>query len=238
MVLQTCQDLGVLVALDDFGTGSASLTYLQQLPAQSIKIDQSFVRDMVNDPRDFAIVSAVVTAANLLGLEVIGEGAETLEHLSMLSAMHCTLAQGYAIARPLPADAVVTWVQTWVRPAANLRAVAFPHEVEVAQLRRVERLQQAVRGQAPFPDHVLDVAAENQCHLGLWLNGQGRLYYGRDPRYARLLEQHAEIHELARQAKAALDLGDLNAARRYGQDVADLSTIVLAGIRELGASAR
>ncbi len=182
------------------------------------------------------IVSAVVTAANLLGLEVIGEGAETLEHLSVLAAMNCTLAQGYAIARPLPADAVATWVQTWVRPTANLRAAEFPHEVEVAQLRRVERLQQAVRGEVPFPDHVLDVAAENQCHLGLWLNGQGRLYYGRDPRYALLLEQHAEIHELARQAKAALDLGELNAARRYGQDVAELSAIVLAGIRQLSAT--
>ncbi|MGE0106918.1 MAG: CZB domain-containing protein, partial [Thiomonas sp.] len=166
----------------------------------------------------------------------IGEGAETLEHLSVLAAMNCTLAQGYAIARPLPADAVATWVQTWVRPTANLRAAEFPHEVEVAQLRRVERLQQAVRGEVPFPDHVLDVAAENQCHLGLWLNGQGRLYYGRDPRYALLLEQHAEIHELARQAKAALDLGELNAARRYGQDVAELSAIVLAGIRQLSAT--
>lgn len=233
-VLQACQDLGLSVALDDFGTGAASLTYLQQLPAQSIKIDQSFVRDMVNDPKDFAIVSAVITAANLLGLEVIGEGAETLEHLSVLSAMNCTLAQGYAIARPLPADAVATWVQTWVRPAANLRAVEFPHEVEVAQQRRVERLQQAVRGEVPFPDHVLDASAENQCHLGLWLNGQGRLYYARDPRYARLLEQHVEIHELARQAKLALDAGDLSGARRLGQDVADLSAIVLRSIRQLG----
>ena len=235
-VLQDCQDLGLGVALDDFGTGSASLTYLQQLPAQSIKIDQSFVRDMVNDPKDFAIVSAVVTAANLLGLEVIGEGAETLEHLSVLAAMNCTLAQGYAIARPLPAEAVATWVQTWVRPSANLRAAEFPHEVEVAQRRRVERLQQAVRGEVPFPDHVLEAQAENQCHLGLWLNGQGRLYYGRDPRYGLLIEQHAEIHELARQAKMALDLGDLAAARRLGQDVAELSTIVLEGIRQLSAT--
>ncbi|MGC9163602.1 MAG: putative bifunctional diguanylate cyclase/phosphodiesterase [Thiomonas sp.] len=139
-VLQACQDLGASVALDDFGTGAASLTYLQRLPAQSIKIDQSFVRDMVNDPKDFAIVSAVVTAANLLGLEVIGEGAETLEHLSMLAAMNCTLAQGYAIARPLPADAVATWVQTWVRPEAHLHAAAFAHEVDVVQMRRPDRL--------------------------------------------------------------------------------------------------
>ena len=235
-VLQDCQDLGLGIALDDFGTGSASLTYLQQLPAQSIKIDQSFVRDMVNDPKDFAIVSAVVTAANLLGLQVIGEGAETLEHLSVLAAMNCTLAQGYAIARPLPADAVATWVQTWVRPSANLRATEFPHEVEVAQQRRVERLQLAVRGEVPFPDHVLEDEAENQCHLGLWLNGQGRLYYGRDPRFGLLLEQHAEIHELARQAKMALDRGDLPAARRLGQDVAELSAIVLDGIRQLSAT--
>jgi diguanylate cyclase (GGDEF)-like protein len=113
-VLQCCQDLGVRLALDDFGTGAASLTYLQRLPAQSIKIDQSFVRDMVTDPKDFAIVSAVVTAANLLGLEVIGEGAETAEHLSLLAAMQCTLAQGYAISPPLPAEAVAAWVRSWV----------------------------------------------------------------------------------------------------------------------------
>ena len=235
-VLQDCLDLGVNIALDDFGTGAASLTYLQQLPAQSLKIDQSFVRDMVNDPKDFAIVSAVVTAANLLGLEVIGEGAETLQHLAMLAAMDCTMAQGHAIAPALPADAVATWVQTWTRPVSNLRAAPFPREVEVAQLRRVERLQQAVRGEAAFPDHVLDESAENQCHLGLWLNGQGRLYYGRDPRYATLREQHARIHRLARDAKAALDRGDADAALRLGDAVAELSAAVLRGIRDLARS--
>lgn len=237
-VLQACQDLGLMVALDDFGTGAASLTYLQQLPAQSIKIDQSFVRDMVNDPKDFAIVSAVVTAANLLGLEVIGEGAESLDHLAMLAAMGCTLAQGYAIARPLPADSIPAWVQTWQRPQVHLRAAAFPREVEAAQQRRVERIQLALRGQAPFPDHVLDLAAENQCHLGLWLHGQGRLYYGRDPRYSLLLEQHAHIHELARQAKAAFDAGQREHAQRLGAELAALSERIMEGIRALSREAQ
>ncbi len=237
-VLQACQDLGLMVALDDFGTGAASLTYLQQLPAQSIKIDQSFVRDMVNDPKDFAIVSAVVTAANLLGLEVIGEGAESLDHLSMLAAMGCTLAQGYAIARPLPAESIPAWVQTWHRPQAHLRAAAFPKEVEAAQQRRVERIQLALRGEAPFPDHVLDLAAENQCHLGLWLHGQGRLYYGRDPRYALLLEQHAHIHELAREAKAAFDSGRREHALQLGAELAALSERIMDGIRALSREAQ
>lgn len=238
LVLQACQDLGLMVALDDFGTGAASLTYLQQLPAQSIKIDQSFVRDMVNDPKDFAIVSAVVTAANLLGLEVIGEGAETLEHLSMLAAMGCTLAQGYAIARPLPAESVPAWTQTWQRPQAHLSSASFPKEVEAAQLRRVERVQQALRGEAEFPDHVLDIAAENQCHLGLWLQGQGRLYYGRDPRYVVLLEKHARIHEVAREAKSAHDQKEHARARELGDLVADLSHQILDGIRELSTQAQ
>lgn len=109
-VLLSCQQLGVRVALDDFGTGSASLTYLQKLPAHTIKIDQSFVRDILHDPKDYAIVSGVVTSARLLGLDVIAEGVETWDHAALLHQLQCRCFQGYAIARPMPSDQVVNWV--------------------------------------------------------------------------------------------------------------------------------
>ena len=111
--LLACNHLGVRIALDDFGTGSASLTYLQKLPAQTIKIDQSFVRDIINDPKDYAIVSGVVTSARLLGLEVIAEGVETAEHAAMLAHLQCHRLQGYAIARPMAPEAIPDWIKQY-----------------------------------------------------------------------------------------------------------------------------
>ncbi|WP_368355725.1 putative bifunctional diguanylate cyclase/phosphodiesterase, partial [Acidithiobacillus caldus] len=108
--LAACNRLGVRIALDDFGTGNASLTYLQKLPAQTIKIDQSFVRDIINDPKDYAIVTGVVASARLLGLEVIAEGVETTEHAVLLSHLRCHCLQGYAIARPMAPEAIPDWI--------------------------------------------------------------------------------------------------------------------------------
>lgn len=112
-VLLSCQQLGVRVALDDFGTGSASLTYLQKLPADSIKIDQSFVRDILHNPKDYAIISGIVTSARLLGLEVIAEGVETWDHAALLHQLQCQCFQGYAIARPMPSDQVENWMKQY-----------------------------------------------------------------------------------------------------------------------------
>lgn len=111
--LLVCNDLGLRIALDDFGTGSASLSYLQKLPAQTIKVDQSFVRNILNDPRDFAIVAGVMTTANMLGLDVIAEGVETIGHLQLLETLECHAMQGYLFAKPMPASDVSAWVNNF-----------------------------------------------------------------------------------------------------------------------------
>lgn len=111
--LLVCNDLGLRIALDDFGTGSASLSYLQKLPAQTIKVDQSFVRNILNDPRDFAIVAGVMTTANMLGLDVIAEGVETIGHLQLLETLECHAMQGYLFAKPMPASEVPAWVNNF-----------------------------------------------------------------------------------------------------------------------------
>ena len=111
--LRACNNLGLRIALDDFGTGSASLSYLQKLPAQTIKVDQSFVRDILNDPRDFAIVAGVTTTANMLGLEVVAEGVETIGHLQLLKTLDCHAMQGYLFSKPMPADEVPGWVKSF-----------------------------------------------------------------------------------------------------------------------------
>jgi EAL domain-containing protein (putative c-di-GMP-specific phosphodiesterase class I) len=116
-VMLACRDLGVHFALDDFGTGYSSLTHLRRLPADVLKIDQTFVRDMLNDPDDLAIVRGVIGLASIFNRHVIAEGVETVEHGSMLLALGCDLAQGYGIAWPMPAAELPVWVANWTPDA-------------------------------------------------------------------------------------------------------------------------
>ncbi len=112
-IMRGCQALGVSFALDDFGTGYSSLTYLKRLPASVLKIDQSFVRDMLDSPDDLAIVQGVIGLAKAFGRGVIAEGVETRAHADALQRLGCELAQGYGVARPMPAPQLPAWVQAW-----------------------------------------------------------------------------------------------------------------------------
>jgi diguanylate cyclase (GGDEF)-like protein/PAS domain S-box-containing protein len=112
-VINRCHDLGLSFALDDFGTGYSSLAYFKRLPARLLKIDQSFIRDMLDDPEDLAIVDGVIGLARAFRREVIAEGVETVEHGIRLLQMGCHLAQGYGIARPMPADDIPAWVRDY-----------------------------------------------------------------------------------------------------------------------------
>jgi diguanylate cyclase (GGDEF)-like protein len=122
-VMRTCQALGVGFALDDFGTGYSSLTYLKRLPAEMLKIDQSFVCDMLTDPDNLAIVQGVIGLAKAFGRNVIAEGVETTAVGEVLLPMGCELAQGFGIARPMPADEIPGWVARW-RPDARWTGMA------------------------------------------------------------------------------------------------------------------
>jgi EAL domain-containing protein (putative c-di-GMP-specific phosphodiesterase class I) len=112
-LMHACRDMGVHFALDDFGTGYSPLTYLRRLPAESLKIDQSFVRDMLSDADDLAIVEGVIGLAKAFRRQVIAEGVETVFHGQMLLKLGCELAQGYGIARPMPASELAAWIGTW-----------------------------------------------------------------------------------------------------------------------------
>jgi len=111
--IEACHELGVRFALDDFGTGYSSLNHLRRLPAYMIKIDQSFVRDMLEDTDDLAIVEGVIGLAKTFQREVIAEGVETIAHGEALLKLGCQLAQGYAIARPMPEIDIPEWVSSW-----------------------------------------------------------------------------------------------------------------------------
>ena len=112
-VIEDCAALGVGLALGDFGTGYSSLSYLRMIPADTLKIDPSFVRDMLVDKGDYSIVQGVIAMARAFGRATVAEGVETLGHFRALEEMGCTIGQGYGIARPMPAGEAARWCRAF-----------------------------------------------------------------------------------------------------------------------------
>jgi EAL domain-containing protein (putative c-di-GMP-specific phosphodiesterase class I) len=109
--LESLRDLGVKIAIDDFGTGYSSLSYLKRWRVDSLKIDRKFVRDIVTDPSDHAIVSAVVAMARSLNIQVVAEGIESWQQLEILRNMGCALAQGFLFAKPCSASDALRYLR-------------------------------------------------------------------------------------------------------------------------------
>lgn len=110
--LESLRKLGVEISIDDFGTGYSSLAYLRKMPVGQVKIDQSFVKDMVGNAGDAAIVRSVIDLGHNLALEVVAEGVESREGLDLLSDIGCDSAQGYYISRPIPAAELTSWLKS------------------------------------------------------------------------------------------------------------------------------
>jgi EAL domain-containing protein (putative c-di-GMP-specific phosphodiesterase class I) len=124
-VIEECRQFGVTFALDDFGTGYSSLSYLKRLPVQTLKIDQSFVRGMLDEGDDRTLVSAIIGLSKAFDRKVIAEGVEHAAIGAELVRLTCDLAQGYGIARPMAPELIPAWVRgfrlpdEW-RPAARI----------------------------------------------------------------------------------------------------------------------
>lgn len=115
-LLNALNDLGVQFSVDDFGTGYSSLNYLKRFSIDTLKIDSSFVRDIITDPDDAAIVTAIIAMAHALGIKTIAEGVETREQLQFLCQRHCDEIQGYLVSPPVPAgEFVQLFTDPWVR---------------------------------------------------------------------------------------------------------------------------
>ena len=110
------RDLGIKIAIDDFGTGYSSLSYLKNWRVDALKIDRSFVRDLVTDSSDLAIVSAIIAIARHLHIEVIAEGIEAYQQVEILRRLGCTVGQGFLFARPMPADEILKLLRSDAEP--------------------------------------------------------------------------------------------------------------------------
>lgn len=121
-ILERLHSMGVRLSIDDFGTGYSSLVYLKRLPVTQIKIDRSFVIDMISDENDAIIVRSTIDLGHNLGCHVVAEGVETLEILERLKALGCDFAQGYYLSRPVPAEELTAWLSqsAWeIQPRAQ-----------------------------------------------------------------------------------------------------------------------
>jgi diguanylate cyclase (GGDEF)-like protein len=123
-VLVNLKDMGIQIAIDDFGTGHSSLNYLRRLPIDDVKIDQSFVRDVITDPNDAAIVGSIVAMTHELNLKLVAEGVETEEQLDFLKDRRCDVVQGFLFSKPMPADAV----EQIIARGTDLQAMASGHK--------------------------------------------------------------------------------------------------------------
>ncbi len=204
-VLEACHEMGVSFALDDFGAGYSSLTYLQRLPVNVLKIDQSFVRDMIEEPENLAILEAVLGLAGAFRRKVIAEGVETADHGLMLLQLGCELAQGYGIARPMPGGEFPGWVARWrsdprwaAAPPVNAgnRSLLFACVEHRAWLAAFEAYLKGKRRNPPSLD-------PGECRFNAWLEAEmkaGRSYL---PTFQAIQTLHRQLHSLAADILAA-----------------------------------
>ncbi|MEW6679076.1 MAG: PAS domain-containing protein [Pseudomonadota bacterium] len=236
--LLACLALGVRFALDDFGTGYSSLAYFRRLPVETLKIDQVFVRDMLDDPEDLSIVESVIRLALAFNRPVIAEGVESLEHGAALVRMGCHLGQGYGIARPMPAGQLPSWIKNWYNDAAwqelrnSISQLADVTLIVAAASHRkwVENLAEYIRSERnELPQEI----HSHQCRFGRWYRGSGANRYGNLEEFMALDVLHNRIHDLAAELAGLVESGDREQARARLPELFAARTAVLEGIERL-----
>jgi diguanylate cyclase (GGDEF)-like protein/PAS domain S-box-containing protein len=195
-VIHTCGKLGVSFALDDFGTGYSSLAFLKRLPVDVLKIDQTFVRDMLDDPEDLTIVEGMLGLATAFRRLAVAEGVETVEQGILLLRLGCQVAQGFCIARPMPAADLPGWVASWttyprwsnvsVLDPAD-RPLLYAGAEHVAWVSAIEAFLHGKRRVPPSID-------PTQCRLGAWIASESSSLQSRARIYRLIASLHDELH--------------------------------------------
>ncbi len=242
-LINACREHGVSFALDDFGTGYSSLSYLKRLPAQTLKIDQSFVRDMLRDSEDMAITGGIIGLADAFQRSVIAEGVEEIEHGVLLLLLGCDLAQGYAISRPIPAAELPNWMARW-RPSGDwIKAAACrASKQDLPVILAMRDHRRWVAGIAAWLDQETDddetrlpPLSADICRFSQWHDVHGAARYGAWPEYHAIAPLHRQVHALAEELVNCSLAGDAGRARERLAEIRALSEQLIAVIERLWA---
>jgi hypothetical protein len=230
--LNRCRRLGVHFALDDFGTGYSSLTYFRRLPVDTLKIDQSFVRDMLDDPDDLSIVESVVRLASVFNRLVVAEGAHTLEHGAMLIHLGCRFAQGYGIAHPMPAEQIPGWVEQWHNRAPwlamNDRFSAREDLTLLVAAKSHSKWIDKIMEHLKHPETEISISLDgHHCPFGRWYHGSGAARYGEIPEFQAIAPLHEHAHKLGPEMIAMVKSGQIEAARKRLPELSDMRDSML-----------
>lgn len=226
-LIQEHRSAGVGFALDDFGTGFSSLAHLKHLPVDTLKIDQSFVQDMLNDAGDLSIVQAVIRLAQSFQRQVVAEGVESIEQLLMLMALGCDVVQGFVIARPMRGSELLTWLAGFqADPRWQLANSAYPSRADF-QMLMLESEQQHVfdrllnpRAQQGF----IEFASAANARFSAWLAEPAvRTCYGSARLFHEMEMAYLEYHQLFEAfVRGELASGGLEALRTEHTRFGDL----------------
>jgi len=209
-VMEQCRKLGVGFALDDFGTGYSSLLYLRHLPASMLKVDQSFVRDMLDDTGDLNIVEGIIGLADAFQCDVIAEGVEGENHGILLLQLGCSLAQGYGIASPMAAAELPDWISRYRQPVCwnSFRDFSGPHPdvplllMSMEHKRWVGEVISTLESDPPVDFNATDLGIEiasRECRFGHWYHGPGKHRYGHRTAFQKIEAAHERVHQIAAQ---------------------------------------
>jgi diguanylate cyclase (GGDEF)-like protein/PAS domain S-box-containing protein len=239
-VINACHDLGVTFSLDDFGTGYSCLAYLRRLPVDGLKIDQSFVRDMLDDSNDLAIVEGVISLAQVFRHQVIAEGVETNEHAVMLMRLGCDLAQGFGIARPMPPADIPEWVRRFA-PDPNWSLWADAHwelsnfPLLVAQYDHVRWVRRVVMAVDHPASHLKEseIADKHACRFGHWYDHHGQQRYSHLPEFKDIDAIHSRVHEIGSRIIGLHNRGQTKAASKLSPELLGLKDQILEQLQKL-----
>jgi len=233
-VVRHCrEELNIKMVLDDFGTGYSSLSHIRTLPVSAVKIDQTFVRNMLADVDDCKIVEGVIALARSFDLEVIAEGVESVRHGQILLSMGCELAQGYVIAKPMPAEQLADWQQQFTLPEGWLSYRDHRQHIKWTQLNlfclylQLSLESVELRFEAELDDpNSCSIISIKQSHCGVWLDRTENLHLIDMESLQVLKEKYRSFHhlltmtlKLCQAGKKQSGLQNLDSLRARYQDI-------------------
>ena len=242
-VIEACRELSVGFALDHFGTGYDSFFSLRDIPAETLKIDQSFAHDVLEDSDDLTLVEGIIDLATAFRSRVVAEGVETSGQGVLMMRLGCDLAQGNGIARPMPAADVPAWVAAY-RPDPQWALWANTHwemsdfPLLVAQydhvkwVRRIERYLDGATLQLS-PAELFD---HHQCRFGNWYYSHGLRRYGQLQEFIDLEPIHIAVHQLGPRIVALRAAGEVAQAREQAHELLALKGQILEKLSALQRS--